>query len=128
MNIHDLQVASHARILAAIDDYIHGWYGGDPARTTRCLHPQLAKRRVNDDATIEELDAATLIGYVQGRVGTAPPATQQQEIEILGVYGNTASVRVEMNEWVDFLHLGCFNGEWKIVNAIWSLKAQEESA
>jgi len=93
MNIHGVQVASHARILATVEDYIHGWYSGNPARTTRCLHPQLAKRLVRDDATIEELDAATLIGYVHGRVGTAPPATQQQEIEILGVYGNTASVR-----------------------------------
>ncbi|MBC8162020.1 MAG: nuclear transport factor 2 family protein [Roseiflexaceae bacterium] len=126
MNLPDHRSASNARILAAVEDYIHGWYGGDPARTRRCLHPQLAKRLVKDDATIEELDAATLIRYVQGRVGTAPPATQQQEIEILGVYGNMASVRAEMNEWVDFLHLGCFNGEWKIVNAIWSSKAQEE--
>lgn len=126
MNMQDQCSASHARIRAAVEDYVQGWYSGDQARTTRCLHPQLAKRLVKDDATIEELDATTLIGYVQKRVGAVPPATQQQEIEILGVYGNTASVRAEMNEWVDFLHLGCFNGEWKIVNVIWALKTVQE--
>ncbi|NJM06757.1 nuclear transport factor 2 family protein [Candidatus Gracilibacteria bacterium] len=123
MNVHD----QHLAIRAVVEDYVYGWYENKPTRTRRCLHPQLAKRLVKDDATIEELDAATLIAYVQGREGVPPSTTQQQAIEILGVYGNIASVRAEMTDWVDFLHLGCFNGEWKIVNAIWSLKAQQET-
>jgi len=117
---------NEATLLAAVEGYIRGWYEGDPARTTRCLHPQLAKHLVKDDATIEGLDAATLIGYVHERVGTTPPTIQQQEIEILGVYGNITSVRAEMNEWVYFLHLDYFNDEWKIVNAIWSRCAEQQ--
>ncbi|NJM07097.1 hypothetical protein HC891_14335 [Candidatus Gracilibacteria bacterium] len=93
MSHHDHPSRSHAAIIAAVEDYIHGWYQGEPARTERCLHPQLAKRQIQADATIAEIDAATLISYVQKRAGTAPPETQQQEIAILGVYGNIASAR-----------------------------------
>ncbi len=124
--MNTLHSADQAGILSTAEDYIQGWYHGDPVRMTRCLHPQLAKRRLNDSSGLDELDAPTLIGYVQRRAGTTPPATQLQRIEILGVYSNIASVRVEMNDWVDFLHLGRFDGEWKIVNALWALKVAEE--
>lgn len=121
-----LDAADQAGILAAVQDYIQGWYQIVPERMERCLHPQLAKRLVRETpqagTALVEIGAATLVGYVQDRVGSAPPAVQLQAIDILGVYEGIASVRAEMNEWVDFLHLGRFDGEWKIVNAIWALK------
>lgn len=138
MIAEDLAVsaADRAAIEAAALDYIEGWYEGDPARTARCLHPAMAKRLVappRDAApgspnTIHELDAATLIGYVRDRAGQAPPATQRKEIAILSVYGDIASVRAEMNDWVDMLHLGRVGGEWRIINVIWALRPRGGAA
>jgi hypothetical protein len=125
-----VSTADRVAIEAAALDYIEGWYEGDPARTARCLHPAMAKRLVappRDAApgapnTIHELDTATLIGYVHDRAGQAPPAAQRKGIEILSVYGDIASVRAEMNDWVDMLHLGKLGGEWKIINVLWALR------
>lgn len=126
------EAADQAGILAAVEDYVQGWYQAEPARTERCLHPQLAKRLVRQapegGTTLDEMGAATLIGYVRDRAGTPPPARQLQAIEILGVFDGIASVRAEMNDWVDFLHLGRFDGEWKIVNVVWALKPREVQA
>jgi hypothetical protein len=120
-------------ITAAVLDYIEGWYESRPERTERSLHPQLAKRRIASDEvsgeqTLQEMDAATLIGYVERKVGSPVPATQLKEIAILAVDGDIASVRAEMNDWIDLLQLGRFADGWKIVNVLWALKPKQEAA
>lgn len=116
-----------AGIYAAAEDYIEGWYQGDPARTQRALHPQMAKRLIAADPTsgvntVQHMDTATLVSYVERRVGQPAPDVQIKDITILSVYGDIATVRAEMNDWVDFLHLGRFADGWRIVNVIWALK------
>lgn len=34
----------------------------------------------------------------------------------------TASVRVEMSGWIDYMHLAKFGDDWKIVNVLWERK------
>jgi hypothetical protein len=31
-----------------------------------------------------------------------------------------------MSEWIDYLHLARWNGEWKIVNVLWELKPEKK--
>ncbi len=31
-----------------------------------------------------------------------------------------------MSDWIDYLHLARWNGEWKIVNVLWELKPKGE--
>ena len=33
-----------------------------------------------------------------------------------------ASVRVDAAQWVDYLHLGKWNGQWKIVTVLWEMR------
>src|ERR687897_708241 len=40
-----------AAIVRAVLDYFEGWYDGDPVRMERALHPDLAKRRLDDDGS-----------------------------------------------------------------------------
>ena len=35
--------------------------------------------------------------------------------------GNTASVKAVARNFVDYLHVGKVNGEWKIVNVLWEM-------
>lgn len=126
-----LTLADRQAITASALDYIEGWYESRPERTERSLHAKLAKRQVAFDQasgqnTLHEIDAPILIGYVRDRVNTLPPTVQVKNIEILAVYGDIASVRAEMNDWVDLLHLGRFADGWKIVNALWALKPKGE--
>ncbi len=41
---------------------------------------------------------------------------------ILDVFGNAATVRAEARDWIDYLHLGKVDGQWKIINVLWELK------
>jgi hypothetical protein len=112
-------------------DYIEGWYTQDAARMERALHPQLIKRRVGVDPASGEwyLDESSGLRLVQatrpapGEVA-APLAGRRREVVILDLFGNAASVKVEADRWVDYLHLVKWNGEWKILNVLWELRPE----
>jgi len=119
--------ADSAAIRAAALDYAMGWYSGDAGRMTRALHPDLAKRDVGRDSTgaavLRHMTAEMLIEGTRRGWGTnVPSADQRAEVAILDVFGNTASVRLDMRDWIDYLHLARWDGEWKIVNVLWELR------
>jgi len=110
-------------------DYIEGWHTGDAERMERALHPDLAKRiqRNGADGVLSHMTAMQLIERTAegvGRKETMPPT----KVEILGVYGRSASVRVDVPAWVDWLHLIETEDGWKIVNVLWELKPDNGTA
>jgi hypothetical protein len=112
-------------------DYIEGWYTQDAARMERALHPQLVKRRVGRDggqgpSYLEETSGLRLVQATRPAPGeTAPPlGTRRREVVILDLFGNAATVKVEADAWVDYLHLVRWNGEWKILNVLWELRPE----
>ena len=116
--------ADSAGIRAAALDYIEGWYAGNADRMTAALHPQLAKRIVqtgpNGQSTLGDMTAETLIGYTRNGGGRRTPvARQRKDVRILDIFQGAASVRVDAADWVDYLQLGRWNGEWKIINVLW---------
>ncbi|HJU83465.1 MAG TPA: nuclear transport factor 2 family protein [Holophagaceae bacterium] len=123
------RAATEAALRATALDYIEGWYEGDAARMERALHPELAKRIVRTDAQgrnrLDQMSALTLINGVRAGGGrNTPKERQQKDVTILDVYENAASVKVVASDWIDYLHLAKWNGQWKIVNVLWELKPQ----
>jgi hypothetical protein len=121
--------ADSAKIVATALDYIDGYYEGDASRMERALHPDLAKRIVRTDpergwSHLGQMSALTLIQATRSKEAT-PAAERQQDVTILDIYGNAASVKVVAADWVDYLHVAKWNGEWKIVNVLWELKPRE---
>ena len=108
-------------------DYAEGWYDGDAARMERALHPDLAKRALMPDpqsgkGRVEHMSAMTLVQYTRNGLGKQTPSDQRKaEVKVLDVYGNTASVKLEMHDWIDYMHMVRVRGEWKIVNVLWEL-------
>ena len=118
--------ADSAAIRATALAYIDGWYAGDAVRMERALHPELAKRIVQTDpqgrSRLGQQSAMTLVQNTKRGGGTDIPAGQRKnEVRILDVYGNAASVRVQAATWVDYMHLAKSNGRWVIVNVLWEL-------
>lgn len=118
--------ADSAAIVATALDYIEGYYEADAGRMERALHPDLAKRIVRTDpqygrSHLGQMSALTL---VQGtRIKDPTPTTErQQDVTILDIFGNTASVKIVAADWIDYLHVARWNGEWKIVNVLWEMK------
>jgi len=117
------QSSDEEKLRAAALDYAEGWYAGDGDRMARALHPDLAKRTLGANGSLEHMTAAQLIaGTRKGYGKNTPKEKQLKEVKILDRFGNTAVVRLEMTGWVDYLQLAKFGEEWKIVNVLWEKK------
>jgi hypothetical protein len=109
-------------------DYIEGWYAGDAARMERALHPELAKRMISNDpktgrSQFNHMGAMALVQHTRDGGGKkTPPDRQLKEVTILDRYNNAAVVKVVASDWIDYLEVAKFNGEWKIINVLWELK------
>jgi hypothetical protein len=119
--------ADTAGIIRAALDYAEGWYAGDGKQMEKALHPELAKRVIRNDeqgrSQIDQMSALTLIQATRKGWGKQVPAERRQkDVTVLTIFGNIASVKVEMEGWVDFMHIGKYSGEWKIVNVLWDEK------
>ena len=124
---HAQTAADSAAIRETALNYVQGWYEGNAERMERALHPELAKRIVQSDAQgrsrLGQQSAMTLVLSTRSGGGKDTPAEQRiQNVRILDIFGNTASVRAEMSGWIDYMHIAKSNGRWVIVNVLWELK------
>ncbi|MFO7587810.1 MAG: nuclear transport factor 2 family protein [Gemmatimonadota bacterium] len=121
--------ADSAAIVATALDYIDGYYTSDDARMERALHPELAKRIVvtrDGESRLQNMTAEQLVeATAGGGAGQIPQEARREDVEILDIYRNAASVRIDAGPWVDYLHVARWNGEWKIVNVLWELAPRE---
>lgn len=112
-------------------NYAEGWYEGNADKMESSLHPDLAKRivRTNDKGQ-SGLGQMSAMSLVQGtRVGSGkqtPAAEQQKDVTILDMLGGAATVKLEMRDWVDYMHIGKFNGKWVIINVLWEMKPKKD--
>lgn len=113
-------------------NYAEGWYEGNADKMESSLSPDLAKRIARSNAQNQtRLDHMTAMALVQGTRGgfgkQTPPAEQQKDVTIYDVLGGAATVKLEMREWVDYMHIAKINGKWLIVNVLWEMKPRKEA-
>ena len=122
--------ADSGAIRTAALDYAEGWYEGNADRMARALHPELVKRIVvRDTATgksmVQGMGASVLVNSTRHGYGKeTPKERQQKEVTILDIFGNAASAKAVMADWVDYMQLGKVDGRWVIVNVLWERKPQ----
>jgi hypothetical protein len=120
--------ADSAAIRAAALDYVEGWYEGNAERMSRALHPELVKRIVVADtatgkSVLQNMGASALVnGTRHGYGKSTPKDKQQKDVRILDLFGNAASARATMAEWIDYMQLAKVDGRWVIVNVLWERK------
>ncbi len=120
--------ADSAAIRSTALDYAEGWYEGNADRMARALHPELVKRIVvRDTATgktmVQGMGASVLINSTRHGYGKeTPKERQQKEVRILDVFGNAASAKAVMADWVDYMQMAKVDGRWVIVNVLWERK------
>lgn len=112
-------------------NYAEGWYEGNADKMESALHPHLAKRivRTNDksQSLLSQMTALELVQGTRGGFGKQTPAAEQQkDVTILDMLGGAATVKLEMRDWVDYMHIGKFNGKWVIVNVLWEMKPKKD--
>lgn len=119
----------HSAIRQTVLDYIEGWYVGNAGRVERSLHPEMAKRRIENletgKSSLEQTSAMTLIKETRC-VTRTPKRDRQKDIIVLDVSENAASIKLVASDWVDYLHIAKFDGIWMIVNVLRESKAAPE--
>ncbi len=126
-------VQDSAAIRVTALNYVEAWYEGNAERMAKAVHPQLVKRSVGpnrdyrkNENILNEMNFDQLLdGTKKGFGKRIPNERQIKNITILSIYNNSASVKTEMADWIDFMHLARWNGEWKIINVLWEMKPQE---
>ncbi|MBN1647021.1 MAG: nuclear transport factor 2 family protein [Spirochaetales bacterium] len=110
-------------IARPVHDYVEGWYDKDAERVARGLHPDLAKRSLDPSQPdgVYKYTRDSLLADVP-RYGGTNGKTRELEIEYLDVRATMASVAVVSASYIDYLHLGKIDGEWKIINALWKFR------
>jgi Putative lumazine-binding len=120
--------ADSAAIRATALDYVEGWYEGNAARMARALHPELVKRIVvSDTATgqsvLQNMGASALVnGTRHGYGKETPKERRQKDVRVLDIFGNAASAKATMADWIDYMQLAKVDGRWVIVNVLWEQK------
>ena len=121
-----------AAIRSTALDYVEGWYDGNPQRMARAVHPELVKRIVvSDTATgqsvLQNMGATALVnGTRHGYGKSTPKERQQKDVTILDIFGNAASAKAVMADWIDYMQLAKVNGRWVIVNVLWEKKPESK--
>ncbi len=122
--------ADSAAIRSTALDYVEGWYEGNAERMARALHPELVKRIVvRDTATgktmVQGMGASVLVNSTRHGYGKETPKDKQQkDVKVLDIFGNAASAKATMADWVDYMQLAKVDGRWVIVNVLWERKAK----
>ena len=129
----DATAADLEGIEAVALDYIDGYYTADCDRMKSALHPELAKRIVAKDPETGEsrlinMNAEQLVEVTTAGGGQHYLAEQRlNDVEILDVYGDVASVKITAAEWIDYMHVAKVDGEWKIINVLWELTPEAKA-
>lgn len=123
--------ADRDAIKRAALNYAEGWYEGNADKMESALSPDLAKRivRTNDkgQSSLGQMTAMSLVQGTRSGYGKQTPKDEQQkDVTILDAFGSAATVKLEMRDWIDYLHVGKFNGKWVIINVLWETKPKKD--
>ena len=110
-------------VAAVATEYFQAWFAGDGDRMRTVLHPALAKRTAEAPGT-ESLDlhedpTEALVADTASGEGTVFDPVQ--EVTVLDVYRDVATVMVRSEPFREYLHLARFGDRWLIVNALYQV-------
>jgi hypothetical protein len=113
-------------IYQAVLDYYDGWYEGNAERMERSLHTDLTKRSIKHDQNGKEylrrLTKEQMVEATKRGGGTdAPQEKRNWTVTILDQYEEIATVKVAAGEYREYIHLARQDGQWLIVNVLYTL-------
>ena len=110
----------------AVLDYIESQHKVEPNLMKRGLDKKLAKRTYweakDGSEFIMETNFETMIFVAKTykKNGDKFPSNPKVNINILDVDNRVASVKLSVDDWIDYMHLyKNDSNEWKIINVLW---------
>jgi hypothetical protein len=102
-------------------EYFQSWFAGDGERMRACLHPALAKRTPEEPgaASLALHEDPTEVLVVDTASGEGTKFEPTQEVTVLDIFRDIATVMVRSEPFVEYLHLARFGDRWLILNALY---------
>ena len=125
----ELQFTENERAIRKVAlDYLEGWYSADTIRMAKALSKDLKKRGfiMDNRANKEMIANATYLQMIKWTGERDDQLTLDNDIElkveIIEIGERIANVKTTTPDFIDYIHLGKIDGEWKIYNVIWERK------
>jgi Putative lumazine-binding len=114
------KTSDYANVHATVTDYIEGYYTGDAARMDKTMHPHFLKHVIHGTIPIRQKTASQMMNEVRtaGVPVDLPQAERTEQVTVLDVAGNIASVKLVTPHWVDYVTLSKLDGQWKILSVV----------
>ena len=113
--------SDRAAVVKVVADYYESWFSGDHERMRASLHPNLAKRSVEQgaggDPFLDTIGAEDMVEATARGAGKKYPTGY--EVVVCDVDQNLATVTVMSTPYVEYLHLARLGERWLIVNVLW---------
>jgi len=116
------------KVKRAVLDYIESQHEANPELMKRGLDKKLAKRtywQAKDGAEFvmeSSYDTMVEVAKSYNKDGDKFPKSPKVIIDIFDVDKRIASVKLTVDDWVDYMHLyKNEKGEWKVINVLWQL-------
>ena len=105
-------------------DYVEGIYNVQPERIQRSVHPSLVKRGFyKKDASTPYVEMPMTYDQLVKLAGDwnkgGKRDTKIKEVAVLDVLDQTATAKVTAMWGIDYMLLGKYDGQWKIVQILW---------
>ena len=124
-SISEASPADVEAVTRVATEYFQSWFAGDGARMRACLHPALAKRTPEEPGAeslvLHEDPTEALVADTASGEGTG--FDRWQEVTVLDIFRDIATMMVRSEPFVEYLHLARFGDRWLIVNALYLVLA-----
>ncbi len=127
------EVDVKAAVTRAALDYMEGAHSGDADRVARAVHPELHKVTMETipatgKSYLRKAGASRLVQLVAADAVPLAEDKRNIKVNILDELQGLAVVRVTSTVFWDYLQLAEIDGEWKIINVLWTRNPQERQA
>ncbi|QBF84752.1 hypothetical protein EXU30_01790 [Shewanella maritima] len=119
----------------AVLDYIESQHQGDGDMMARSLDETLAKRtywlgKDHEEFVLEtDFDTMIKVANTYNKSGDKFPTNPRVEIRILDIDNRVASVKLTVDDWIDYMHLyKTRDGRWLTVNVLWQFRDESKHA
>jgi hypothetical protein len=115
------KTSDEAAVRATVIDYIEGYYTGDAARMEKSLHPHYLKHTISGtdgQLKMTEKTGLQMVEDVRSNGRQKNLSDKKEQITVLDVAADIASAKLVTADWVDYITLAKWNGEWKIVSVV----------
>jgi peroxiredoxin len=114
-----------ASVIATAMDYADGYYSGNAARMEQALYPDINKGKANilpqtGKISISISSYSGLIEGTRAKAGTLEESKRKLSTAIIQMNDEIANVRVRSAKFNDYVQMVKSEGQWKIINVLWT--------